>query len=373
MTRTHITPIPRGARLALIALVAAAQLASAQTRGPQMYSLRMMGSLRLSVPVTEDGAQVRYRDARNRWVALPGTIRDGVATVDLSPAAVPEGRTLLLVGVPANLNLDDSTPPRVSSITIDGEDYGPRERLDLGGVDALPRRITIELADDQSALRRSTLRVAANGRPLARHDAGLKYAALGSRRARVDLDVPALLGEGTRHNTITLSIDDYALDDNSLDLLISFTQEQPYTLPDGTIARVDSVTGSGGWEQWWVIFDGHRMDGSGGTTAGKTWLSEANRLPHWLRLDFPQPRTVSRVAIAWGYWESFRTSQHYQVQALIEGRWVTVVDALGATPTQESTHVFTPVTTSAVRLWQPAMMGAPAEPQYIWLSEFEAR
>ena len=361
------------ALLAMMACVVRAPSASAQTREPQIYSLRMMGSLRISVPGAAPGAEVRYRNADRRWVPISGSSSDGVLTVDLSPADVPDGHTLLLVGVPNGVDLDDHTPPRVIGLSVDGIAYTPASHLALGGVDALPRRITIEVADDQSPLRRSTLRIAANGRPVRPRGPGVEYRPLGSRRAQIDLDVPALLGEGARQNTITVGIDDYAIDEGSLDFVISFTMEPPYTLPDGTIARVDSVTSSSGWAEWWVIFDGYRMDGSGGTTAGKTWLSDANALPHWLRLDFPQPRTVSEVAIAWAYWESYRTSQRYQVQALVGGEWVTLVDAAPERPTQESRHAFDPVTVSAIRLWQPAMMGSAAEPQYMWLSEFEVR
>lgn len=354
-------------------LVACTPEAFSQTREPQIYSLRMMGALRISVPVTAPSADVRYRNAEKRWVPVSGSSSEGVITVDLSPVDVPDGHTLLLVGVPSGVNIDDHTPPRVTGLSVDNVSHAPLTHLQMGGVDALPRRISIEVADDQSPLRRKTLRIAANGRPVRLRGPGVEYRPLGSRRAQIAIDVPALLGEGARQNTITLGIDDYALDEGSLDFVVSFTMEPPHTLPDGTIARVDSVTSSSGWADWWVIFDGYRMDGSGGTTAGKTWLSEGNALPHWLRLDFPQPRTVSEVAIAWAYWESYRTSQHYQLQALVDGEWVTLVDAAPEKPTQESRHTFGPVTASAIRLWQPAMMGNSAEPQYLWLSEFEVR
>ncbi len=373
MARTSTSCALTSVILVTMTFVACTSTAFSQTREPQIYSLRMMGALRISVPVTAPGADVRYRNAEGRWAPVSGSSSAGVVTVDLSPVDVPDGHTLLLVGVPSGVNLDDHTPPRVTALSVDGVSYPPGTHLEMGGVDTLPRRITIEVADDQSPLRRKTLRIAANGRPVRLRGPGVEYQPLSNRRARIQIDVPALLGEGARQNTITLGIDDYALDEGSLDFVVSFTMEPPHTLPDGTIARVDSVTSSSGWAEWWVIFDGYRMDGSGGTTAGKTWLSEANALPHWLRLDFPQPRTVSEVAIAWAYWESYRTSQHYQVQALVDGEWVELVDAAPERPEQESRHSFEPVTASAIRLWQPAMMGSSAEPQYMWLSEFEVR
>ena len=41
--------------------------------------------------------------------------------------------------------------------------------------------------------------------------------------------------------------------------------------------------------------------------------------------------------------------------------------------TQLSRHTFGPLTTKALRLWQPAMAGNPIEPEYIWISELEVK
>jgi hypothetical protein len=362
------------ALIATVSLMVLCHGAHAQrSTEPQVYTLRMMGALRISIPVPGPDTQVMYRNADQTWTRVATDPDAGVATVDLSPSETPNGRTLLMVGAPRGVNLNDATPPHCVDIAIDGTHYGPVEVVELGGVDGLPKTITLELADDQSMLRRSTLKVAVNGRSFGLRDPGVEYDALGSRHARVVLDLETLAGEATRSNTVAVSVDDYALDDTSLDCLISFTLEPPRVLEDGTIARVDSVTSSAGWAEWWVIFDGLRMDASGGTTAGKTWLSAGNDKPHWLRLDFPAPRTISEVAIAWAYWESYRTSSRYELQALVNGKWNSIIEVTPEASTQESVHAFEPIETSSLRLWQPAMAGNSAEPQYLWISEFEVR
>ncbi len=144
-------------------------------------------------------------------------------------------------------------------------------------------------------------------------------------------------------------------------------------MDDGTVISVDSVTSSSGWQDWSVVVDGEVMDEGSGTTAGKTWLSEPNALPHWIKMEFPEPREVSQVKLWWAHYQTYRTSMAYKVQTWDGSGWVTQAEVQDQSERQCSVHEFDPVTTTAVRVWQPPNSGQAQRSQYMWLSEIEVQ
>jgi hypothetical protein len=348
-------------------------LAGAGPRRPttQLYRIQTMGSLQMSLPVAEDTAEVMYRDARGEWRVLDGCIQGGVLRFDLDLADICNGRTMLLLDPPKWVNLDDQQPPEVIRFEIDGISYGPISSVAMGGVDVAPEQLLLEVEDKDNWLRTRSLSVNAAGKAHGLSHPAIALERINSRHAIITADLKHLMGTIGSQNSVMVCIDDYALDDDALCCTLSFRYEAPHVLDNGWKVAIDSVTGSSGWAEWWVMFDGFKMDASGGTTAGFTWLSEGNAQPHWVRIEFPEPREVSEVDIWWAYYQGYRASTAYKIQTWESGKWVTQLDISNQKSAQVSKHTFKPVTTKAIRIWQPAMAGHPIEPQYMWISEIE--
>jgi hypothetical protein len=193
----------------------------------------------------------------------------------------------------------------------------------------------------------------------------------GPKKATVHIQLADLLKDSRESNSVTVSIADAAFDSGMLRCSLSFRQAPSRRLDDGCILSVDTVTPKPDWSEWWVVCNGVKMDSSFTTTRGHTWLSEASTQPHWLRIDFPEPRTMKGVAIWWAYWQCFRTSRAYEIQTWDGQRWVTQGTYTHDRDEQCSRHEFAPVVTSRVRFWQPANSGHPQSTGEVWLSEFE--
>ncbi|MCL4493056.1 MAG: discoidin domain-containing protein [Nitrospirae bacterium] len=115
------------------------------------------------------------------------------------------------------------------------------------------------------------------------------------------------------------------------------------------------------------------MDAYGGTAT--TWASAASSTdPHWIVIDFGQSKTVDRVKIHWA-WNAYQsllmTSTQYKIQYWDGTDYVdaATVNNSGSSTITETT--FSPVTTSRIRIYQPANMGPATYPTVIWLTELE--
>ena len=364
--------------LILVAVTAVLVLAVAGVpaqKAPEVaaYSLQTTGNVQLTLPTVADLSDVLYRDATGGWSPLDVTLIDGALQLRIEVAKIKNGRTMVLLNIPKGVNLDDIEPPHVLSFQVDGREYGPIETVALGGVEMSPRTVRLEVKDELNKLQTRSMAVTVNGRRYKLRDAGVELERVSSRQAVITLDISQLLKGMSSDNTISVSIDDYALDQDALNASLSFRYTPPYTCEDGTKIAVDSVTGSSGWAKWWVLVDGVKMDTGYGTTAGYTWLSDQNAQAHWVRIEFPKPREVSGVAIWWSYYECYRTSVAYNVQTwdADNNEWVTQTEVKDQSDRQCSKHTFEPVTTTAVRVWQPPMSGHAGRAEYMWVSEIE--
>ena len=334
------------------------------------YQLELMAPVDIRLPIEGDIREVRYRNADGKWRLLPTKVEGAVLHVHVDLPDVRDGRTTLLLGAPEGVDLDDCEPPGVVRFEVDGVAYGSVDTVALGGVEATPATMSVEVRDALNPLRRESLSVVVNGRQLAADATSeVSFDSRSERHAVITVDLKALLKAPRRDNSVTLTIDDCAVDDRRLTCSLSFDYVEPRTLDDGRMVSVDSVDPNPGWRAWWVMFDGSKMDSGGSTTAGHTWLSEGNAMPHWVRVQLPEPRPVTGVAVWWAYWQGFRSSATYLVQTWDGSRWLTQVTVEGQGTTGVSRHTFAPVKTNAVRLWQPSMGGHPEEPQYMWISE----
>src|SRR5207245_6156819 len=109
-----------------------------------------------------------------------------------------------------------------------------------------------------------------------------------------------------------------------------------------------------------VIHDGV-INAAGGTAT--TWASadEGPTTPHWITVSFATPTAISYAAIDWAYNTAqgrFMTSQRVDVQYWDGTAYQTAASLLCAGAYVASSAVpFPPLTTTALRLYQPAHMG----------------
>ncbi|MEW6358327.1 MAG: FAD-dependent oxidoreductase [Planctomycetota bacterium] len=119
----------------------------------------------------------------------------------------------------------------------------------------------------------------------------------------------------------------------------------------GTKAKADSVfrsDGSDGYGPRGAI-DGFASDG-----AGSRWLSDKTPPPHWLELDFGEPKTFECVRLRfWDSGDKPTTAYYvrdYSIQIEKDGQWVDVATAKG-NDKRITTHTFPPVTARKLRLY----------------------
>lgn len=106
-----------------------------------------------------------------------------------------------------------------------------------------------------------------------------------------------------------------------------------------------------------------------------TWASEdSDTEPHWVRIDFSSPLSINTVTIHWAYndyQEMFMSSQEVRVQYWDGSGYVDAATITNTEEAQSSTVTFPEMTTSSLRLWQPADMGPPTYSRVMWLTEVD--
>ncbi|UCE24389.1 MAG: hypothetical protein JSU74_14070 [Candidatus Zixiibacteriota bacterium] len=202
----------------------------------------------------------------------------------------------------------------------------------------------------------------------------------------------------------SLSFDSRELDDQTTGLTASVTG-----LSEGTTyywrVRASDTCGWGSWSQLWnfttqgesgggtvnyalgitpqvdgtysgytpsVITDGV-SDPYGGTTT--TWASqESSTSPHWIETDFGSAKSVNQVTIRWAWnanRSSWMTSQQYHIQRWNGIDFEDIVVVTSPAVDSVTTTSFPVVSTSRMRIYQPANMGPSNYPTVIWLTEIE--
>jgi hypothetical protein len=113
------------------------------------------------------------------------------------------------------------------------------------------------------------------------------------------------------------------------------------------------------------------INAKGGTAA--TWASADNTSAHWITLNFSQPKQLNYAGLWWAYNATrgrLMTSQRVDVQYWNGSAFQTAASLLyPGTDEASSTARFSPITTTALRFYQPAGMGHPVYPNVMWVTE----
>lgn len=373
MTCSAFRAILRWCAPAAAATALAAGLAAQPPVRPPAYIVQSTADVEITLPLPPGPApSVLYRAPDGSWAPAAAETRDGTSlAVRLEAARISPGGTFLVPCVPPEADLRDAAPPALVQCLLDGADAGSGATLDLGGVEAPPREITLRVRDEASPLAPDSLTVVLDGVPIPASPPAVELRLPDPREGVLTVRLPDAGTADGRRTTLSVRIADCGLATPPLTWSLAFRRAPSWTLPDGRTLSVDTVTDAPGWETWQVIADGRTMKEGDGTTAGRTWLSEENDRPHWVRVSFPSPRTVTGVALWWAFYECYRTSVAYEVQTWDGTRWVTRASVRDQPSQQCSRHTFSSVTTDSVRVWQPPRSGPPGRSGYMWLSEVE--
>lgn len=360
----------RSLTIVAVVIIAAAALAQDAPRAPERWLVQATGPVTLTMEAGQDLNAAWARSTDGAWHRLRTTARDGCVEMALGPDEIRGGSALIVINPPEWLDLEDDQPPSVTAFTIAGVDYTAETRVALGWIEQLPERVLLEVRDEANPIDPRSVTVMAAGRLLRPGDPGVRFSRPKPRRGRLQI-IPARvpdLAERVRAS-LELTVDDYAIDSVATTRAVSWKLSPRTTLPDGTRVIVDSLTSDEGWADWTVLVDGEVMTEADTTTAGKSWLSDKREDEHWLRFEFPAPRTVNGIDLWWPWYQTWRTSRNYEVQTWDGERWLTQVTVTDQEECQHSEHRFAPVTTTALRVLQAPMGGQAERQDLMWLAE----
>ncbi|MGI5820299.1 MAG: hypothetical protein ACOX9R_19605 [Armatimonadota bacterium] len=358
--------------VALIAALIVGPHACAQLAVEQ-WAIDGTAPVRVTLPAEDAPLSVWARAGDGSWTRIAPDVRDGRLMLQLTARQLAGGSALVVLDPPAWLSLEDAGPPKVELFAVDGADITGRQSIDLGWLNEMPGVIVLRVRDEDNPLDRGSIHVRTPAGVFTPRAEGVDFAPEGVRGGTLTVRPRELEGlEMVTRASVELVIDDYAIDDEQTRRSVSWSLSPRIRLDDGSLLLVSSVTSEARWSDWSVVADGEIMTEADGTTAGMTWMSDNSTEEHWLRWQFPERREVVGVELAWPWYQTWRTSRHYDVQTWDGERWVTQLEVRDQTERQISEHRFEePVSTGGVRLLQHPMGGQIERQDLMWLANAE--
>jgi hypothetical protein len=174
-----------------------------------------------------------YKGADGAWKPLQSTTAGSITKFSLSPESIGGGSTLVVVNKPAWMVLDDTTPPAVVKVLLDGQERGLTD-LDLGQVTTAPGEIALAVKDDKNPLDISDVRVCVNGMPLPAGQVTVTKLTPDSKYVRVAAKLGAL---PQARYTVTAQLSDLAPERNTVTVALKFSTAP--LLTNGSFEDVD--------------------------------------------------------------------------------------------------------------------------------------
>lgn len=340
-----------------------------QAPGDLIYRIQATAPVTLTLPACPEGEGHWIRAAGKRWVRVKPTQAEGGLQFRLDPEEWEGGEALLVVGKTVGVDLADEQPPKVAALRVDGARVADAPVVDLDWRTAPPREIAWEV-EDRSRLDTASLLVQVNGQAFAPGTPGIRVRpSSAGRKLAIAVEPEKLPGIDARVETrVALSLADTSPTRNALERTLVYRRMAP---PEGgkpVVAHVDSCFEGYTPE---TLVDGKVME-PGTSTFGVTWASAETNTPHWAVLIFDKPRAVAGVELYWAHFQGeYMVSTRYAVEAWDGARWRPLAEAKGQEPAKSTAHRFDPVTTTAIRVRQPAGGGHPARPHLMWLTEIK--
>lgn len=126
-------------------------------------SVHATGTVTITVPVDRAPANPLFQAADGSWQPLDVHAEGNRATFTVPAEA--QGRTVVILHVPEWLNLDDTEPPVVEQVTVDGVPLEVAAEIDLGHRTTPPGAVRVLFRDEGSPLDALAALVTINGAP----------------------------------------------------------------------------------------------------------------------------------------------------------------------------------------------------------------
>lgn len=190
--------------------------------GWQQYSLRATGPVTVSDPALAKGGDVRT--GASAWKSLQ-------AGAELQVALTDAGSAQVIVGKPADLNLNDNEAPALVSVVVEGKTLPNEVKQDLGTVEA-PRQASVTLRDAGNHLDGKSLQVTLDGQRIDDPAAGLTQLAFSPDRQQVTVSVnlqqaTAADRHQIRRHTLEVRVLDQAVERHEARLSLSYITKAP--------------------------------------------------------------------------------------------------------------------------------------------------
>lgn len=182
-----------------------------------------------------------YRAADGSWKPLKAAAAGQITRFTLSPEDIGGGSTLIVVNKPTWMVLDDTQPPAVVKVLLDGQER-KLEDLDLGAVTAAPGELAFAVKDDKNPLDLSDVRVTLNGTPVPPAQVAVTKLTPDAKSVRVAV-TPGALSEA--RYTLTATVSDLAPERNSTSVTLKFSTAP--LLANGSFEQVDAQGNAVGW------------------------------------------------------------------------------------------------------------------------------
>jgi hypothetical protein len=142
------------------------------------------------------------------------------------PAEESQGQVVSLVaGKPAWLQLEDSGPPQVAAILVDGQPQKLGPSLDLGRIPS-PQRIALQVKDAENPLDEASVTVTVDGRAVEGPLVRVQPSTPDRKAAAIELDLKGALAaepeDRPARHVVVFRADDFAVDDRATEATLTY-------------------------------------------------------------------------------------------------------------------------------------------------------
>lgn len=340
--------------LGVFLLVAAAWCASVSG---QMYEIWTTSSLTLQLETRKTGGEVLFWSKAGRWERLPSDWKDGAVRCALSLDALAKGRTTLLVGRPAGVDINDRQAPKIS-VSLDGRPVAPgREPLAFSKP---PARLECVVEDAANRVDAKALRVLLDGAeiPATASPAPSTARSLTLRAPLPTVDFGA--------HTLAVEAQDTSPFRNRASLSVQYSYIIGHDLAQASLGakvQVDSCFPNYGAA---ALIDGDLQSCATSGSPQDTWASAETEADHWIAIELPKAQAVESVSL---FWVRRVPSRAIHVQTRQGAGWVTVASAHPAGSCTATTIRMPPDPVKTLRILQPKGSGLPERPNLLWVGE----
>jgi hypothetical protein len=310
---------------------------------------------------------VYFKAAGGQWLPLPATTQNDTLSFTLDPSQIRSGSTMVILGLPQGIKLDDERPPVVTGLKLDGRALKDAAVIDLDWLPESPQKLIVAMADGENPLDADSLVVKVNDTVLTDEQARLRADSTG-RSARLELSLGDILAkQGRFANRIEWRIADQSPQRNVTSRALTYrwlaeVKDSPTLLAESSYA---------GYEKLEVLTEGKKMT-PGETTYGSTWASEEVPGDHWVVIAWPTPQELKGAEIFWANFGGvFHAPQELLVQTWDGTKWTTLTSLHKVPATASTTVSFPPQKSARLRLLQPSGMGHEVRPNIMWITEIK--